>query len=109
MPECNGIPATIYVRNGRIVGGPQNGQFYMGFLNGGNGQDVIVGTANNEIIHGGNGADIICGRGGNDLILGQNGPDALYGQGGNDLLNGGNGQDLCRVGAGGGFAVQCEL
>lgn len=43
-PTCHGLPATIYVRNGRIVGGPDHGKRYRGVLRGTPGNDVIVGT-----------------------------------------------------------------
>lgn len=108
VPMCDGKPATIYVRNGRVVGGPNNGGFFFGFLVGTNGPDVIVGTQGNEIIQGRNGRDTICGRGGNDILQGQNGPDTIYGGPGNDLINGGNGPDSCFGGAGNDLITQCE-
>ncbi|MGJ3626791.1 calcium-binding protein [Sphingomonas sp. MMS24-JH45] len=64
---------------------------------GGNGADVIKGTAFADIIDGNNksataeDADQLFGRGGND---------ALYGRGGNDTLDGGEGSDTLDGGAG---------
>lgn len=67
--------------------------------------DLILGTAgadtgNNGRIDGGNGDDCILGGGGNDDINGQGGNDTLLGGDGNDSFNGGGGNDICYGGAG---------
>jgi Ca2+-binding RTX toxin-like protein len=72
--KCNGVTATI-VR--------------------GNGNDVIVGTANRDVISAGGGRDIVFGKGGNDLICGGPGADSLDGMAGTDVLYGGTGRDVC--------------
>jgi Ca2+-binding RTX toxin-like protein len=75
-----------------------------GTINGTNGDDVIVGTAGDDIINAGGGNDTICGEGGNDLIHAGEGDDQMWGEAfrddiligapGTDDLNGGSGDDL---------------
>lgn len=93
VPTCNGQTATIYVVNGVIVGGPDNGDPYRRRLRGTNGNDVIVGTNGKDRIRGRDGDDVICGRGDDDRIWGNDGDDVLKGGAGNDDLNGGDGDD----------------
>ncbi|MEN9499048.1 MAG: hypothetical protein RIS83_867, partial [Pseudomonadota bacterium] len=71
-------------------------------LNGGPGNDTLIGDEGNDTIDGGDGNDIIAAYGGNDSILGGNdadmidggnGGDTIYGGAGNDLIQGGNGDD----------------
>lgn len=91
---CNGLNATIYVQNGRIVGGPDNGDQFKGKLYGTSGKDVIIGTSGNDKIKGKNGNDTICGRGGDDDIDGDDGDDVIIGEAGNDDIEGDNGKDV---------------
>jgi cysteine-rich repeat protein len=98
-PVCDGLIATVYVKNGKIVGGRDNGKTYKGELRGGNGNNVIVGTDGKDKIDGGNGRDIICGRGGNDTIDGSNGNDRIYGESGEDKIDASNGNDHIDGGA----------
>lgn len=117
-PTCAGRTATIYVDgHGVVVGGPQNGQRYRGFLFGTLGSDVIVGTNRSDFISGFTGSDVICGlRGrdtlvggfGNDLLFGDQGRDTLLGGFGHDLLDGGTGRDRCVGGFGRDRKVSCE-
>ena len=67
-PECDGKSATIYVLDGVIVGGPDNGKPFKGVLMGTPGGDVIVGTAGDDIILGLAGNDTICGGPGDDEL-----------------------------------------
>lgn len=93
-PFCRGVEATIYVNAaGVIVGGPDAGQTYAGVLNGTDGDDVMVGTANADEIHGEDGRDMICARAGNDTVFGGNGKDTIYGGRGADVLRGERGSD----------------
>lgn len=69
-------------------------------LKGGNGNDVINGTNNNDTLNGENGNDTIHGLGGSDTISGGNGTDTLYGDGGNDTILGGAGSDTIYGGEG---------
>ncbi|MGH3863842.1 PKD domain-containing protein, partial [Actinokineospora sp.] len=66
VPTCLGRPATIFVRDGIIVGGPDAGRRFNGILRGTPGPDVIVGTPGDDRIDAGAGDDAICGLGGND-------------------------------------------
>lgn len=75
-----------------------------------NGQDIVYGNDQTNILVGGNGTDTLYGGSGNDVIDGGNGADVIYGDGyessssfdskgmeafvpGDDLLVGGNGPD----------------
>ena len=62
-------------------------------INGTNGNDIIQGTSNDEIIHGLGGSDRLLGREGNDTLNGGSGLDFLIGHAGSDLLNGGDDDD----------------
>jgi Ca2+-binding RTX toxin-like protein len=99
-PICNGLAATIWVENGIIRGGSQNGAAYNKVLTGTHGDDVIVGTDNTDIIFGLNGNDTICGLGGADIIESGNGDDAAFGGSGHDAIKGWHGVDLLDGGEG---------
>lgn len=62
-------------------------------VQGGNGDDTIIGSELPDSIFGGDGADSIAAGLGNDTILGGNGDDELDGDEGNDSLEGGSGDD----------------
>ena len=74
------------------------------------GDDVILGTPDRDIIEAGGGDDIVCAGGGDDIVQGGAGDDrlvgggsndVLVGEGGNDALEGGIGDDdICLGGAG---------
>jgi len=69
-------------------------------VQGGLGNDTILGSAVNNFIDGGSGNDSLdCGPG-NDTILGGAGDDSLYGGAGNDSLVGGDGNDTIEGAAG---------
>ncbi len=100
---CGGQAATLYVSpSGHVVSNEMhiNGQLYRGMLQGGNGMDIIVGTAGDDMLRGLNGDDIICGGDGNDMIYGTDGNDILFGEGGDDRVMGGNGLDTVYGGDG---------
>jgi serralysin len=69
-------------------------------LDGGNGNDAILGLAGNDTLNGGNANDVLDGGGGDDMMTGGNGNDMLFGSFGNDTLMGGNGDDSLDGGAG---------
>ncbi len=69
-------------------------------IDGGAGNDVIVGGAKNDLLFGGSGLDAIDGNDGNDVIVGGADSDALYGGDGNDIIIGGTGADAMAGGAG---------
>jgi Ca2+-binding RTX toxin-like protein len=81
-------------------------------LNGGNGNDVLSGSASvnaEDVLQGGNGNDTLSGHGGTDALYGDNGDDKLaggagidylYGDSGNDTLDGGTEGDVLFGGKG---------
>ena len=62
-------------------------------IDGGSGNDTIVGGTADDTLTGGDGNDTISGRAGNDMIMGGGGNDRLMGQDGDDQLQGGTGED----------------
>jgi hypothetical protein len=108
-PQCSSNAATVFVRDGFIIGGIDNGTLYNGRLRGTQGSDVIVGTTGNDILEGLGGNDWICGGTGNDSIKGGKGNDRLFGQSGKDKLTGGSGRsDRCSGGPGKDTFTTCE-
>jgi len=69
-------------------------------LRGGEGDDLLVGTALNDTILGGAGNDSLSGEAGDDHLDGGLGDDVLDGGSGNDVLLGGAGRDLLDGGVG---------
>ena len=69
-------------------------------IRGGGGDDVLKGAGGNDTIYGGNGSDTINGGLGNDQLYGQSGPDTLIGGKGNDTLSGGTSPDVLSGGRG---------
>lgn len=57
-------------------------------LEGGNGNDTLIGSKGNDTLRGGAGNDNLRSDDGNDLLLGGSGIDVINGQGGNDTLFG---------------------
>ena len=72
----------------------------MATIDGGNGNDLEIGTPEADRIRGLGGIDLLRGGSGNDTIEGGDGPDSLYGDQGNDRISGGSGDDLLRGGRG---------
>lgn len=69
-------------------------------IEGGAGDDHLVGRGRPEDIQGGPGNDTIEGRGGDDVIRGGRGRDVVEGGDGDDWLSGGRGDDILRGGRG---------
>jgi uncharacterized secreted protein with C-terminal beta-propeller domain len=69
-------------------------------IEGGAGDDVLVGGRQADLIEGGAGNDVLLGAAGKDELRGGAGNDYLKGQGGGDLLDGGTGIDKLYGGAG---------
>ena len=69
-------------------------------LDGGEGNDLLVGGNGDDVLRGGAGNDVILGRAGDDVILGEEGNDILLGGRGADLIRGGNGNDFIFGGRG---------
>ena len=62
--------------------------------------NVVKGTAGDDLLPGLGGNDIVLGRAGDDMLLGGDGSDHLYGGIGDDMLDGGAGADFLFGGAG---------
>lgn len=63
-------------------------------IEGGHGDDLIVGDATTNYLFGGSGDDRLLGLGGGDGISGDEGDDLLKGGGGNDMVSGFVGNDV---------------
>ena len=66
----------------------------MSVIYGGDGDDELFGTDDDDVIVGFAGSDILFGGDGNDTLVGWQGNDYLRGGGGNDLFRGGTGADF---------------
>ena len=64
------------------------------------GNEVVVGTAGDDVLVGGSGNDVLCGLGGDDVLSGESGNDHLDGGSDDDVLSGGSGNDHLDGGAG---------
>lgn len=108
-PMCNGYPATIIGTVGDdfiegtdgddvIVTGSGNDTILAlagdDMVCAGNGDDFVVGMQGSDQLWGGTGDDIVIGGPGNDAVYGENGDDILFGNFGNDTLFGGRGDDF---------------
>ncbi|HYO08344.1 MAG TPA: hypothetical protein VER17_05185 [Tepidisphaeraceae bacterium] len=62
-------------------------------LEGGDGNDVLIGAAGRDTIRGGAQRDLLVGFAGSDLLSGGGGKDKIAGLGGNDRIYGGAGDD----------------
>ncbi|MDH4655028.1 peroxidase family protein [Pseudomonas sp. BN606] len=60
--------------------------FIGGTFNGGPGNDILTGTAGDDVMNGGGGNDTLNGGAGNDLIDGATGADSMTGGAGNDTF-----------------------
>ena len=87
---ATGVPQPeYYVKNCRGI----YPTLPIGSTEGTEGDDVMIGTAYDDVIYGNGGDDLICGRDGNDTIYGGAGEDQLFGNDGHDSLYGGPGRD----------------
>jgi Ca2+-binding RTX toxin-like protein len=102
----NGINVRLGDGDDTFVG---EGTFGLLFVDGGGGNDRIVGGDGHELLAGGAGKDSIDGglgndrlngHGGNDKLSGGGGADRLFGYAGNDFLDGGSSGDRFDGGAG---------
>jgi Ca2+-binding RTX toxin-like protein len=69
-------------------------------MNGGGGNDTMLGQSGNDTMNGGENNDIMRGGGGNDTMAGNAGNDVMGGGPGNDTLNAGDGDDVVGGGQG---------
>lgn len=79
------------------------------FVDGGDGNDTLTGSFDNDHLDGDGGDDVVIGEGGNDVLVGQGGNDRLtggdgfdrlLGDGGNDTISAGGGNDVAAGGYG---------
>jgi len=84
--------------NDSLMGSPQADLLFGGdgddILNGGLGNDRLFGGAGNDGLSGYRGGDFLSGGDGNDTIFGHDGSDAIYGGAGDDFLIGGGGTSV---------------
>ena len=66
----------------------------------GDGDDIVIGGAANDVLAGENGSDLIDGGAGNDIVRGGRGQDQLMGGVGDDLVEGGLDDDRLSGGVG---------
>ena len=98
--------------NNRLFGGPGSDEVRAGadvenVVDGGGGDDFLVGSENADRLLGAGGSDRIFGRGGGDVVTGGRGRDELRGgpgrdtlharDGDRDRLDGGSGRDRARI------------
>ncbi len=69
-----------------------------GKLDGGAGDDTLVGRGGKDKLFGRDGDDVLRGKGGNDVLKGHADDDRLAGSGGRDKLFGGSGDDVLKGG-----------
>ncbi|MCA9189736.1 MAG: calcium-binding protein, partial [Planctomycetales bacterium] len=69
-------------------------------LLGGAGDDMLIGGSSRDILRGGDGSDTLRGGGSNDALYGDDGDDDLNGEEGTDVSRGGNGNDTIDAGVG---------
>jgi uncharacterized delta-60 repeat protein len=69
-------------------------------IDGGSGNDLLMGGGGANLILGDTGSDALMGGGSDDVLLGGEGNDDMFGHGGNDVLVGGDGNDMLFGGAG---------
>jgi len=64
------------------------------------GQDILMGTKDDDVLYGKGGTDFIDGRRGNDVLYGGGGNDEVVSFPGDDILFGGKGNDFVLEGKG---------
>jgi Ca2+-binding RTX toxin-like protein len=103
VPVTGGIPTFTNTSLIRIFGlkgndvllvDDGNGPMPPANLFGGEGDDTLTGSANDDLLDGGPGNDTLIGRGGNDQLFGGPGNDILIGGTGADVMFGGEGDDI---------------
>ena len=99
--------------NDRLVGGLKDdvikGHAGHDVLEGGQGDDILLGGKGSDVLDGGKGADYLCGGDSADVLIGDGGNDVLVGGKGDDLLEGGQGADVLSGGRGADLFVFSRL
>lgn len=104
VTTSHGTPNRLYINAGRgndtVVVADNVPTSLPVTINGGAGDDLIVGGPAGEKIFAGGGNDTVNGTGGRDTIYGDDGDDSLRGGGASDRMDGGVGNDTVRGDAG---------
>ena len=102
VPSTGGLPTTNNTTLIQILGvagndvltvDDANGPMPPANLSGGDGDDILTGSAAADVLDGGAGNDTLFGRDGNDTLIGGSGNDILNGGRGTDRMSGGDGDD----------------
>lgn len=98
--DIAGVSVNLFT--GIALGGEATGDVFQNFenVNGGYGNDTLIGDSGKNVINGRDGNDTIDGAGGNDNLYGDDGDDIIYGGAGNDNIWGGAGADQIDGGTG---------
>lgn len=103
VPITGGVPTVTntsliqmfgFAGNDVLTVDDSNGPMPSANLFGGEGDDILTGSAADDMLDGGPGNDTLNGRGGNDKLFGGPGNDILIGGPGTDEIHGGDGDDI---------------
>ncbi len=113
LPEAARQPQGLPLCPGETLGGDQAPLTNVDVenVNGGSGNDILVGDRSGNVLNGNGGDDEIKGDAAADQLNGGDGNDVIAGGAGNDAINGGSGTnmaDYASAGAGG-VGVQVNL
>jgi hypothetical protein len=110
---------TVFANDGhdvvRATGGAGTGERWQpptgGYLSasGGEGDDLLTGTARSDHLYGDGGFDELRGRNGRDSLDGGNYPDVIFGDDGGDYIVGGSWADVVEAGPGDDFIDAYDL
>jgi Ca2+-binding RTX toxin-like protein len=75
-----------------LIGAAQNAAGVS--IDGGDGNDLLIGSLGDDFVRGGSGNDAIAGHDGDDVVLGGAGADSVFAGEGNDFLDGGADDDV---------------
>jgi len=98
--ELDAVDVSVENVNGGAGDDVIVGSSAANLIMGGDGDDELYGDAGRDEIHGGYGADILVGDAGRDNLYGDQGMDSIDGGIGNDNLFGGGGADTITCGPG---------
>ena len=88
--DLSGVSTTVYNNPALTIN-----------VDGGNGHDTIIGSADaDDVLDGGHGNDMITAGSGANTVLGDHGHDTIDGGDGDDIISGGDGDDVVRNGDG---------
>jgi hypothetical protein len=109
-PAPSGLVAAAFTGDGRdtafasigsvfLGSGPDHGLAAGSGMEGGPGDDRLIGVSGASLLIGGAGRDHLSGAGGDDALAGGSGKDRILGRGGADRIEAGPGADLVAGGA----------